>query len=104
MKDFIDLVGASGASYRFRLSPEGVAQAPIAGNYAYVREDEDGFTVVALGVTNDLSKARADWAKAAKQGATRVYLRLNVPRSVREAEHADLAARYKTARARETAA
>ena len=34
MRDFIDLQGASGASYRFRRRPEGAAHLPTAGNYA----------------------------------------------------------------------
>lgn len=104
MKEFIDLTGASGASYRFRLWPEGTSHVPIAGNYAYVRVSEhEPPTVIAVGETNDLSKARVGWAKVSKRGATHVYLRLNVPRAVREAEHSDLAARFNGARVRLTA-
>jgi hypothetical protein len=103
MNDFIDLAGASGARYRFRLWPEGAPHVPIAGNYVYVREDADGFTVIAMGETDDLSRARADWAKAAKRGATHVYTRLNVPRAVREAEHADISAHQPGARVNEAA-
>jgi hypothetical protein len=101
MKTFIDLQGASGAAYRFRLWPPEAPHVPIAGNYAYVREEPHGVTVILVGETNDLSQARRDWAKAAKRGATSVYTRLNVPRSVREAEQADLVANYHPARIRE---
>lgn len=99
MKDFIDLQGASGAKYRFRLWPEGAPHVPVAGNYVYVAEEPGGVAVIHVGETNDLSRARADWAKAAKRGATNVYTRLNVPRAVREAEHADLAAQHQPERA-----
>lgn len=103
MKDFIDLHGASGAQYRFRLWPEGASHVPVAGNYAYIREEPAGFTVVAVGESNDLSQARADWPKTAKRGVTHLYTRLNVPGAVREAEHADIAARYQRARAPQAA-
>lgn len=103
MKDFIDLAGASGARYRFRLWPEDAAHVPVAGNYVYVREEPGGLRVLTVGETNDLSKARAGWPKAAKRGATHVYTRLNVSRAVREAEHADLAGQHQAARVSEAA-
>jgi hypothetical protein len=97
MQDFIDLKGASGAEYRFRLWPEGAAHPPIAGNYVFLKEAPGGFTVLLVGVTNDLSAARGDWGKVAKRGATHVFTRLNVARALRTTEHADLAAGYKAA-------
>lgn len=97
MKDFIDLAGASGTRYRFRLWPEGAPHLPSAGNYVYVRQAAHGVTVLTVGETNDLSRARSDWAWAASRGATHVYTRLNVSRAIRTAEHADLAANYPAA-------
>jgi hypothetical protein len=94
MKDFIDLEGASGARYRFRLWPEGAPHTPVGGNYVYVKAEGSGVTVLQVGETNDLSKARAGWSAAARRGATHVMTRLNVARAVRDAEHADLAAKY----------
>jgi hypothetical protein len=35
MQDFIDLRGASGAAYRFRVWPDGASHLPIAGNYVF---------------------------------------------------------------------
>jgi hypothetical protein len=104
MKDFVDLKGASGSEYRFRVWTEGAHHLPVAGNYAYVRWDEDGVKVLQLGETNDLSKARDEWPKAAKRGATHVYTRLNVSRLPRLTEHQDLVAHYKTARVSEPVA
>lgn len=97
MQDFIDLQGASGAMYRFRVWPDGAAHLPIAGNYVFLTAEPEGFTVILIGATNDLSQARADWAKAARRGATHVFTRLNVARSVRTAEHEDLVAAHKSA-------
>jgi hypothetical protein len=95
MQDFIDLEGVSGRHYRFRIWREGDLHLPMAGNYAYVREEPEGFTVLEVGESNDLSQARAGWAKAAGRGATHVFTRLNVSRAIRTAEHEDLQARYK---------
>ena len=97
MQDFIDLKGGSGVEFRFRLWPEGAAHPPIAGNYVFLKEEPEGFTVLLVGVTNDLSAARADLSKVAKRGATHVFTRLNVARALRTTEHADLAAGYKAA-------
>jgi hypothetical protein len=96
MQDFIDLRGASGATYRFRIWPDGASHLPIAGNYVVLKAEGEGFTVLLVGVTNDLSQARADRARVAKRGATHVFTRLNVTRAVRAAEHEDLVAGYKT--------
>jgi hypothetical protein len=102
MRDFIDLPGASGASYRFRLWPEGASHLPIAGNFAYIAAD-DGFAVVVLGESGNLSEARAGFARATRKGATHVYTRLNVARATRRAEHADLAASHSMASVLESA-
>ncbi len=96
MPAFLDLNGASGATYRFRLAPGGNVTTPIAGNYACVREDEAGFTVLSIAATNDLSSATAEWKRCvAKYGATHLYTRLNVSSLVRENEQRDIAAFYK---------
>jgi hypothetical protein len=94
--NFIEIEGASGAQYRFRLLPESTPHPPMPGNYAFVRRDRNRLTVMVVGETIDLSKVRADWPAAARQGATHIFTRLNVPRAVRTAEHQDMAARYAT--------
>jgi hypothetical protein len=93
-KDFLDLTGASGAIYRFRRLKE--PHLRIAGNYAVVKPRASGFTVLFTGMTNDLSEVRAECPPEFRGGATVLYTRLNVSRAVREAEHADLDARYGT--------
>jgi hypothetical protein len=97
VRDFLDLKGASGATYRFRFWPPGQPQAPIAGNYAYVRDAEPP-AVVVVGVTTDLSGARAGLPRGGRGGPLGVYVRLNVSRAVREAEHDDIAAAHPRAR------
>ena len=98
MREFVDLRGASGTFYRFRLWPEGGAHPPIAGNYILLREDESGPKILLAGVTSDLSQAAVESRKAlAKDPGTRLYTRLNVARAVRVAEHDDLVAEHKPA-------
>jgi hypothetical protein len=94
MKEFVDLQGASGAHYRFRLCLEGAPHPGAAGNFAYVREEPKGFSVLALGETNDFSELGSQWPAAKGRGATHLFTRLNVARALREAEHQDLDARY----------
>ncbi|MES2895500.1 MAG: hypothetical protein V4759_05680 [Pseudomonadota bacterium] len=93
--DFIDIAGASGATYRFRIWPEGGGHVPVAGNFVVLRAAVVAVEVVVVGVTGDLSRAEA---VATAEGEDRVYTRLNVARATREAEHADLAAGYSKAR------
>lgn len=99
MHDFIDLRGASGADYRFRVWRDGASHLPVAGNFVIVKAgaENEAVTVLMVGVTNDLSRARLDLAKVAERGATHVYTRLNVARTVRTAEHQDLVAGCKPA-------
>jgi hypothetical protein len=51
-----------------------------------------------VGATNDLSQARAQCGKAAAGEGLDIFTRLNVARSVRMAEHEDLAGRHSAAR------
>jgi hypothetical protein len=98
MTDFIDLRGASGASYRFRVWPEGMFHPRIGGNFLYVRQEAERMTVCRIGETDDLSQARIGWESAQKKGATHVYTRLNVSEQVRVAEHRDLASSHRRSR------
>lgn len=84
--DFIDIPGASGNAYRFRRWPSSGAHAPIAGNFALVAERTR--KILAIGVTDDLSRARQN-LDALPRG-TALFTRLNVARRLREVEHADL--------------
>ncbi|HEX4709443.1 hypothetical protein [Phenylobacterium sp.] len=103
MKDFIDLEGASGALYRFRLWREGAAHLPMAGNYVFVRPEDESVKVLAVGECNDLSQVLSRWSNGTRRGATHAFTRLNVSRGVRMAEFEDLAANHKAARLSENA-
>ncbi|CAN7383928.1 hypothetical protein LJR219_002333 [Phenylobacterium sp. LjRoot219] len=98
MREFVDLSGASGTFYRFRIWPEGGTHPPIAGNYIVLRDDANGVKVLLAGVTSDLSQAANEAKKAmAKTPDARLYTRLNVARAVRTAEHEDIVAEHRPA-------
>lgn len=98
MQDFIDLQGASGASYRFRRRPDGVSHLPTAGNYVIVQEAAQGMKVVTVGVSLDLSQLRPPGPARAGRRQAHLFTRLNVARAVRSAEHDDLVASYRPAK------
>jgi hypothetical protein len=105
MRDFIDFHGASGAAYRFRLWPQGAPHLPMAGNYAVVREADEGFSLLSAGESNDLSLVRKDLKRLLNEHPIAlVYTRLNVSRAVRAAENEDIVAHYKPRRAPTAAA
>lgn len=91
MQEFVELKGASGRGYRFRLARTGQTPLPIAGNYVMVKWQAGRWTAAHLGMTNDLSKVH-DEPPPAGRGPFHPYIRLNVSRAAREAEHEDLAA------------
>jgi hypothetical protein len=81
VKPYIELKGASGAVYRYKLAENGDPNTTIAGNYVYV--DAKG-TVVYVD-----SKTR--WSEAyARYGATWLYTRLNVSGASRADEYSDI--------------
>jgi hypothetical protein len=85
---FLDLQGASGAIYRFRLW--GDQTTPTAGNYV-VRSAKTG-ELLLIGVTHDLLQIRKSALESTPDAE--LYVRLNVARAIRHAEHEDLAAKY----------
>lgn len=92
MSDFIDLPGASGTLYRFRRVR--LADLPAtAGNLVVAIQGEGQLRVLFCGAARSLSHGAAVAAKALQLAAdARVYIRLNVARPAREAEHSDIVA------------
>lgn len=89
---FIELVGASGAAYRFRAWPD-ADQTAMAGNFVVAEPAGDGIKVLLAGVTNDLSTASAH-ARNAGLADKPLFVRLNVARLTRHHEHEDILAKY----------
>ena len=89
----LEFRGQSGAVYSFtRL--EGQALKPIGVTYVIAESAADGWRLLKVGHTNNL--AERSWAAPlaevkAEHPAAELLIRLNVSRSIREAEAADLA-------------
>lgn len=91
MNNQIDLRGASGAIYRYRLAENAEPKTPIGGNFAYLTMEGQ---VLFIGETNNLaSGAQQMWAAAlATYGAVQLFVRFNVSSATRRHEHDDLLA------------
>lgn len=90
MKPYIELKGASGAVYRYKLAEDADPRTTIAGNFVYLNA-EGG--VLLAGETNNLIGATSRWHEAqSRHSATSLYTRLNVSGASRSEEYADLIA------------
>ncbi len=88
----IDLRGASGAVYRFRLADDAGAKTTISGNFVYVRATDGDPEILYIGQTDNLMMGvSARWPEAVSaHGATHLFTRLNVAGAARGAELQDL--------------
>ena len=90
--DFLDVPGASGTQYRFRLAR--VGELPVtAGNLVAVTGAPARRRFLLCAAARSLNRAApaVDAALREAPGA-KVFIRLNVARAVRQAEHADIVA------------
>ena len=92
MSDFLDVTGASGTHYRFRrMNP---AELPAtAGNLLVATGASTRMKVLFCGAARSLVRAAPVVAEALNANRNaRLFVRLNVARTVRETEHADIVA------------
>ncbi|HEX8233173.1 MAG TPA: hypothetical protein VF559_07505 [Caulobacteraceae bacterium] len=91
MYSYLDLRGASGACYRFR--PASEVKTPMSGGFVYIRNGGDGCQLIyASAAENLLTDPPSRWSEAvSRYGATDIFLRLNVSRTARNQEMADIA-------------
>lgn len=89
---FLDVPGASGARYRFR--PARITDLPATGgNVVAVTGASVGQRFVLCAAACSLGRAGSDIQAALRDAPqAEVFIRLNVARAVREAEHADIVA------------
>ena len=94
MNSQIDLAGASGEVYRYRLAEDGGPSTRAGGNFVYVKGGEGTPEVVFAGQTDNLmSGAMARWSEAvAMHGATHMFTRLKVSGAARDEELRDIVA------------
>ena len=96
MQNFIDLEGASGATYRFQRVDDLSKLPAIAGNFVYVQDDGPKPVVVCCGADETLLRAASRWTAARQShGAKVIYVRKNVSWKVRASEHNDIVERHR---------
>ncbi len=98
MQTVLDIAGASGAVYRFRLWPAGAMHSPMASNFVFVRLSEGKFEIVYSGERSHFALTHdtwPEWNRARNDfGATHVYTRLNISEATRQQEMADIVEAY----------
>ena len=93
MNNFIELIGASGAAYRFR-RPDG-ALSSIGGNFVYMRDQDGVRHVVCCGKARSLAWGLGErkWHLDEEAGPNdELFIRLNAIEAIRTQEHQDLIA------------
>jgi hypothetical protein len=92
MNSQIDLCGASGTIYRYRIANPVRPNIAGSGNFVYVRDEDGAAQVVFAGETDSLAlDSLLRWDEAVRQhGATHLFMRLNVSGATRACELSDL--------------
>ena len=92
MNSQIDLRGASGAVYRYRLAEDGAPRTAMSGNYVYLSGTAEAPVVLFIGETDNLMlRAAGRWNEAVStHGATHMFTRLNISGAARSDELQDL--------------
>jgi len=90
-----DFMGQSGSNYRFGI-PERLTFLPSGGHFMYARQTPQGFEVLYLGETENLSVgAERRWREAVEtHGASHLLVRLNTSGRIRRDEHDDMVRLY----------
>lgn len=91
----IDLAGKSGARYRYAPLDEDRFLAPSGANFVIAEDTDDGLSIIYAGETENLANrgwsSLLDQARGDHPGAY-LLTRLNVTRSIRVSEQADIVA------------
>ncbi len=92
MRDYVDIRGASGTTYRFLRLKDGRPLSPMGGNYIYVRFTGEALNMILAGEAQNLLKdARDRWNEASERyQVTELFSRLNISERVRLLELADI--------------
>jgi hypothetical protein len=91
----VDFIGGSGASYSFLQQDDAETLRAVAAAYVIAVRGEAGWRLLAVGHTDSL--AERTWAEPLAKArqitpSAQLFIRLNVRRSLREQDAADLAA------------
>jgi hypothetical protein len=106
VRDYVDVHGASGVTYRFLRLKDGRPLSPMGGNFLYGRFTGEAFELVLAGEAQNLLKdARDLWGQAVdRYQVSELYSRLNISERVRLLELADIVEANRPPMNREAAA
>jgi hypothetical protein len=92
VRDYVDIVGASGSHYRFMRLKDGRPLSPMGGNFLFARFTGEAFEMIYAGEAQNLmSGARERWPEAVERfQVTELYSRLNISERVRQLELHDI--------------
>lgn len=92
-----DIIGQSGALYRYKALEELKPVSPGGANYLFVSWVGDVAKIIHAGETDSLHRAVFDsWDEAyTRHGAVEILARLNITGAVRRAEQADIVAKHR---------
>jgi hypothetical protein len=92
VRDYVDIHGASGTTYRFMRLKDGRPLSPMGGNYIYVRFTGETLNMILAGEAQNLLKdARDRWNEAVERyQVSELYTRLNISERVRLLELSDI--------------
>jgi hypothetical protein len=94
----IELVGQSGRRYTYYIYPIGTEFNSVPGNYVFARKESDGYHLIYVGETGDLSARFDNHHKMGcirRHSATHILVhRSSEDDAVRRAEEDDIIARY----------
>ena len=91
MEEVIEIEGASGRFYRF-IRGSLVSTPSDAGNFVFVTKEIPS-SIVCSGTTADLGLAARFW-NGVPAPETRFYIRRNVTKTMRQAEHDDICLKH----------
>ena len=91
MEEIIEIEGASGRFYRF-IRGSSLSTPSDAGNFVFVTKETPS-SIVCSGTTADLSLAAKFWNEVSAP-ETRFYIRRNVTKTMRQAEHDDICLKH----------
>lgn len=96
MKPFIDILGASGAVYRFDAIARAADAPAVAGNFIFARINRGEVEVAGCGSTLNLKDTVSLWGSEIEANETQgIFVRLNTLRGARVREHDDIVDKHR---------
>jgi hypothetical protein len=98
VKPFVDILGASGAAYRFQLVANDRQLPAMGGNLIVMKGDSAGDQIWYCGSSRGLQAAKHFWSTlAGQEPPVSIYVRRNISSAERTAELEDITKKHTSA-------